>query len=154
MLLEDISGQNYREDLIPWIKSSQRQLLGPTQWLATRGLDFDQYIANLSSNGLCDGLELWLISVLMGTALNVVPEDFIWCMVRTGVDLKEYPTLLLTRYGQAVWCRMIQESSEEAAPDPDIALAVAPSRKLPGRCYAKTLSWFDITFIACLFNRD
>ncbi len=74
----------------------------------------------------------------MGTALNIIQEDSIWCTVRTSVDLKEYPTLLLTRYGQAVWCRTLQESSEETAPDP--VLAAAPSRKLPSRHVMQRLS--------------
>ena len=108
--------------------------------MAARGLDFDQYVANLSSNGLCDGLELWLVSVLTGKALNIVQEDSIWCTVRTGVDLKEYSTLMLTGYGQAVWCRTIQESSEDPIPEVDTILSVAPVKKLPGRCITQRLS--------------
>lgn len=72
MLLEGIAGKDYCEDLVTWIGLHHSILMGLKRWLSARGLDFEQYLTNMQSDGMCDVLELWLVSVITGQALNVV----------------------------------------------------------------------------------
>ena len=123
VLLETIAGKGYCDDLAPWIQMHQKMLTGPRRWLSAHSLDFKQYLGNMQSGGTCDGLELWLVSVVMGSPLNIVQQDMMWCSLWTGVDLEAYPTLLLTVYGKGLWCKPVPESVDEASstqPMPDV----------------------------------
>ena len=89
---------------------------------------------------MCDGLELWLVLVITGQALNVVQQDSLWCSAYSGVDFSQYPILLLTTYGQAVWCALVAESAEEESAISSVPDVVQDTLKKHGRAMTERLS--------------
>ncbi len=67
----------------------------------------------MAAEGQCDGLEVWLISLVMGLSINVVQDNSIWSMGHEGVDFTQ-AILVLTSYSSGVWCHQAQDSAEEA----------------------------------------
>ncbi len=99
----------------------------------------------MQSEGMCDGLELWLVSVITGHTLNVVQQDSFWCSVCSGVDLAEYPILLLTAYGKAVWCKPTAEFMDEMLVMSSVPDVVQDTLKRHGRAVMERLSLGDTT---------
>ena len=98
-----IVGENYHDDLMPWIHIHQDLLAGPRWWLGAHSLSFDQYIDNMAAEGQCNGLEVWLVSLVSGCLVNVVQDDLIWSTSQEGVDFTQ-DTFVLTSYSSGVWC--------------------------------------------------
>ncbi len=57
----------------------------------------------MAVEGQCDGLEVWLVSLVMGCSINVVQDNSIWSTGHEGVDFAQ-AMLVLTSYGSGVWC--------------------------------------------------
>ncbi len=102
-ILSWIVGENYHADLMPWIQMHQSLLVGPKHWLRACGLSFDQYLENMAAEGQCDGLEVWLVSLVMGCLINVVQDNLIWSTGREGVNFTQ-AMLILTSYASSL-CR-------------------------------------------------
>ncbi len=62
----------YRDDLADWIMEYRSHLLPVTHWLLAQGLDIPDYVTHLANDRACDGLEIWLVSALSETLLNIV----------------------------------------------------------------------------------
>ncbi len=78
-LLQNLMGGPYHKVLVTWLLE-YKHLFGPvSKWLSARGLDFNNYAAHLKDGGLCDGLEIWLISLILQCPINVVQESMVHC---------------------------------------------------------------------------
>ena len=71
-LLQSLVGRDYRCDLATWVLEYKHLFVADAKWLVSRGLDFEDYAAHLHEDGMADGLEVWLISVLLNQPINVV----------------------------------------------------------------------------------
>ena len=67
------------------------------------GLDFEDYIAHLHEDGICDGLELYLVLAVIECLINVVQESDVWSMSKDGIDF-QYLIVMITSYGWGVCC--------------------------------------------------
>ncbi len=70
------------------------------------------YIQHLKGDGPCDGLELWLVSALLQTPINMVQEDKVWSTSQKGID-SAFVTIALTSYGSGVMCTLEAETVSE-----------------------------------------
>ncbi len=70
-LLAGIMYSSYREDLTDWIMEYKSHLLPVTQWLFAWGLYVLDYVSHLANDGACDGLEVWLVSALSESPINI-----------------------------------------------------------------------------------
>ncbi len=104
----------YRPLLISWICQHVSEILPVQCWLTARGLTLNNYILHLEEEGMADGLEVWLVSLAMGTPINMVLEDVAWCSEALGIDFSYY-TLILTSFGMAVLC--LPEEQEQGQAD-------------------------------------
>ena len=130
-ILLQIAGENYCDDLMPWIHMHQNLLVGPRWWLGAHALSFDQYIDNMATGGQCDGLEVWLVSLVSGHSVNVVQDDLVWSTSQDGVDFTQ-ATLVLTSYNSGVWCHQVQDSADEAQTEVTQELQISPGVKKTG----------------------
>ncbi len=80
--------------------------------MSARGLDFNNYAAHLKDGGLCDGLEIWLVSLILQCPINVVQESMVYCTFQSGVDF-QCPIMALTGYGCRVMCTLEQMDDEQ-----------------------------------------
>ncbi len=123
ILLQDLMGRPYCEDLSVWLME-YKHLFGPaSKWLSARGLDFQDYVAHLQEDGLCDGLEVWLVCLILQQPLNVVQESMVCCTYHSSVDF-QHTTYILTGYGHGVLCSLDQ-SEVELAPEPGVPVREA-----------------------------
>ena len=93
----------YREDLADWILEYKSHLLPVTHWLFAWGLDVLDYITHLANDGACDGLEIWLVSALSETPLNIIQEDTVLSTAKLGIDFA-FSTIMLTSVGYGLLC--------------------------------------------------
>ncbi len=99
----------------------------------------------MQSDGMCDGLELWLVLVITGCPINVVQQDALWSSAHLGVDLADFPTLLFTAYGQGAWCKLVVDSEEENTTLPSVPDVVQDTLKRCGWAVTQRLSPGDST---------
>ena len=55
-------------------------------------------MSHLLNNGACDGLELWLVSVISRTPVNIVQEEIVLSTSSAGIDFV-FLTIMLTAFG-------------------------------------------------------
>ncbi len=114
LLLQDLMGGPYQEDLCIWLME-YKHLFGPaSKWLLARGLDFHNYVVHLKEDGLCDVLEVWLVSLILQQPLNMVQESTVQCTYHLSLDF-QYTTYVLSSYGHGVLFTLDQ-SDEEPVP--------------------------------------
>ncbi len=80
--------------------------------MLARGLDFNDYAAHLRDGGLCDGLEIWLVSLILQCPINIVQESMVYCTFWLGVDF-QCPIVTLTGYGHGVLCTLEQTDDKQ-----------------------------------------
>ena len=72
MLLQEVIGEQYHTDLAAWLIEYKHLFRSASKWLTAQGLDFYDYTSILAQDGMCNGLELWLVSMLGQQPINMV----------------------------------------------------------------------------------
>ncbi len=131
-LLADIlqlSYADYHPIIIYWLKAKAALLLQVQNWLATRSLMLEDYVAHMLEEGWCNGLELWLYYVAANININIIQEDHTWSALYSGLNFAD-PIFILTDYGFAMPClpeedealeesdMVVQNSQIDLGPDP------------------------------------
>ncbi len=100
---------------------------------------------HLKEDRLCDGLEIWLVSIILRKPISVFMEEVIWCSSKDRIDF-QYPTLILMDYGYGLLCSL-SESESELWEEESIAVDDCMQSQLPvvstskgGRPMVKLLS--------------
>ena len=76
-LKEVLGGEDYRHPLGEWMLEYKHLLSTASNWLAARGLDFQDYVGHLARVVCVTALRFGL-SVLLQQLITVVQEDTIW----------------------------------------------------------------------------
>ncbi len=66
-------------------------------------MDVLDYVTHLANDEACDGLEIWLVSALSETPLNIIQEDTVESTAKLGIDFA-FPTIMLTSVGYGLLC--------------------------------------------------
>ena len=110
--------QVLREELVRWIGRYNTDLQMIEKWLAVRGLTLADYIMHLRNRGTSDGLEVWMLSLVLDLPMNIFLEDRACSTSQQGLDL-QFLSIVLTMYHTGIWCK---EGDDEAVAAPEILM--------------------------------
>lgn len=65
VLLQNLMGGPYHDDLMAWLQEYKHLFGSGAKWLTAQGLDFPDYIHHLQEGGISDRLKLWLVSLVL-----------------------------------------------------------------------------------------
>ena len=93
-------------------------------------MDFEDYIAHLREDGMCDSLELYLVLAVLEHPINLIQESDVWLTSKDGIDF-QHPIVMITGYGRGVCC-VIDASDAEVEPIAGIPVTLPAGHKKKG----------------------
>ena len=133
--LMECSVVDYREQICQWLQDNVIHVPMIEKWLAIWGLNLQEYLGILGSNGASDGLEVWAASLVINQPLNVVMADSVWCTAHDDLDFL-YLTIMLISFECGMFCALDEQEQGElmqaaGPPTPTVKVVAGPRKGRP-----------------------